>query len=394
MGMFAFFPWLNLRCPIHLDEFELFPLRKAPTSGTEKRIINQLLSAYKDLRGKPIRDATLLRRVSQSFLADLCEDDIAEAFILAELVAFCGLAKREFFGLGGLNYVNRTTFTFLVQRFKDTSDGVMIVSRRRDGTASNLMPASHLDIRRPFHAGTNGTVGIDEPLLRTLIQARVGGENWAAYKEAIKAFNRGNTDSNEVAEETEIVLVCGAFERLFDLRRGKEDDLAEAFLQAFPAVPTRDPRDCEHIKHYLRDKNRMKKAGSVRGLWIRDFFQVRGKPAHGRSSSELPSIWSPKEHLLLAAFIFPRIVKAKLAKEGFYKLTDEDLIDIALFEPLLCHPDLFRPEKYDDGSEEWPWNSIRSNFLFTWIEHKILDDRKHPEQDDVDSQNNPKINLK
>src|SRR5437879_1381767 len=94
-------------------------------------------------------------------------------------------------------------------------------------------------------------------------------------------YGIANRDSPDLTLQTEAVLMTGAFERLFDLRRGKEDDLAQgvtAALQPAEEIPAETcPRFSDpEAQSFLRTHH------PVRNAWIRDFFRLRGNLAHGR----------------------------------------------------------------------------------------------------------------
>jgi hypothetical protein len=54
---------------------------------------------------------------------------------------------------------------------------------------------------------------------------------WQRFEEAVFWFNRANTDSPDTREQSEPVMMVGAFERVFGLHRGDEHELAEAFTR-------------------------------------------------------------------------------------------------------------------------------------------------------------------
>jgi hypothetical protein len=89
-------------------------------------------------------------------------------------------------------------------------------------------------------------------------------------------------------------------------------------------------------------KNQPTKSGTVRQIWVRDLYRLRGDLAHGKVSPRFPSIWKTDEHLLLAAFVFPLLVKSLLSAAGAYTLTEGDEVSIDAFERLAVAPDLGR----------------------------------------------------
>ncbi len=73
----------------------------------------------------------------------------------------------------------------------------------------------------------------------------------------------------------------------------------------------------------------------VAKMWMNEFHQYRSTFAHGAGSSSRTWGWVPLEHLVMAAFVFPLIVKLGLAKEGHYSLTLDDKADCQSVDLLL-----------------------------------------------------------
>ena len=111
---------------------------------------------------------------------------------------------------------------------------------------------------------------------------------------------------------------------------------------------------------------------------MRDFYRLRNDYAHGKRISGRPRIWIPQEHLLLGAYSFPLLVKILLEDE-YYRLSEDDIDDIELFEQLVEANILKKPKK----SEQWEWNKIRSDYKF----HKAIesDVRQAIEKEDSDN---------
>jgi len=159
-----------------------------------------------------------------------------------------------------------------------------------------------------------------------------------------------------VLPETEAVNIVGAFERFFELSRGKEDELADQFSVALSPGEAILPSDSERVKRSVSPEKFLKRQ-SMREVWIRDFFQLRGDHAHGKIEPQKKTLWTLREHLLLASFAFPLVVKRALAEEGDYVMTPDDTADIAAFERLL-EPDHFAERRQEDTSP-YPWTRIR-----------------------------------
>jgi hypothetical protein len=90
----------------------------------------------------------------------------------------------------------------------------------------------------------------------------------------------------------------------------------------------------------------------------------RGSLAHGHGAEAYRSLWTPREHLLFAAFAIPRLFKLHLANRGHFALTLADLADIDAFEALLNarHFD----ERADDEEHPWP-EAISGAGMRRWV---------------------------
>ncbi|MDQ3776615.1 MAG: hypothetical protein M3461_20805 [Pseudomonadota bacterium] len=243
----------------------------------------------------------------------------------------------------------------MIQSFSDPAGGTAITTRRRDGTTTNYLPRGSYEFPKPLHVGSIGRQGIDTPLLQSLAAAW-GEADWDQVWESIIAFNAANTDAMDTPEHVEFVLLSGAFERLLDCRRGNEDELAGRFTAAFQPTDPTDPRACDRTQPHV---DRFRRSKSVAEIWLRDFFRVRGHLAHGRISPGHPAIWSLPEHLLLASYCFPLIVKLVVNARGLYELTRDDREAIDWFERFASIR-AFEATGDPDDQSSFPWNQVKS----------------------------------
>lgn len=353
MSTLAFFPWLQLTSGFAVGDFELIPYERDTFAGPDAAAVDSILRPYEEVAGLSVRDATLLRVLPGWLTDDLTETQTSAAFTFAQMLSFAGLAVRRFFDHTG--YCNHDYFQFIVQGYDDPSRGVSVVTRRRDGSTRNLVLASVNRVARPDHVH-GGRVAIDLRLLSAL-HACQGHANAAEFIDSMLTFNMANTDSSSVSPHLELVLSSGAFERVLGCRNGNHNDLANAFLTALvPSVDiTRDK--CARLRAYAK---KFPKATTVREVWIRDLFNLRGDLAHGKVGPEYPSIWSIGEHLLLAAYVFPFVMKVRLANDALYTLTDQDRAGIEAFEHLACAENLFAHAR--DPDVDWfQWNEVLAN---------------------------------
>lgn len=363
MSMFAFFPWLRISSPISVGDVIIVPYsrgRKPAGEGSEfQEKMDTILQPYLESGDRPVMDAAVMQFAGGDSLRDLSEQEIAEALLLGELLTVCGLSSREYFG-GGIQYCNRDNFQLVIQRFRDDLKLTGITSRRRDGPTSNLTFREDLRIQKPDHVYPNPSVSIDKLLLEALLRVRED-KCWERFSESILWFNLASTDSSLIAEQMEVVMIVSAFERLLDCSKGSADDLAKRFISTL--VPTEGyPRNqCQRLSD-PKIAERFKDSTFVRDAWVRDFYKLRNDLAHGKIKPKYPAIWSLREHLLLASFVFPLLLKAVLAGEKAYTITPEDQDKIDIFERLACK-DLFVSTGETYRSDSWPWNQVTQEIL-------------------------------
>lgn len=382
MSMLAFFPWLKLNKDEELDleKVKLIPYIKGKLPGKGRNEVqitcDKIFKPYiagifkpdedSPARLESINDSTILLLRDKELFQDYDEDEKTFLFSIAEIIAFSGISRREYF-VGNLGfYCNRDDFTFIILEFRENSAGVQVATRRRDGVVTNYISGDTYKVLRPHNIKYGFLpVKFDVPLIKSLLiaQEKLEDENWSLFADAIFHFNRANTDSDQTTPQQEVVLIISAFERLLNCNKGKEDDLVSKFLETFR--PEEDLYITESSR--IRDLKSKNPNEILRERWMKDFFQLRGEYAHGKKTSKKPNRWKTHEHLLLGSFVFPLVVKCKLKEDGFYELSEDDIFDIDVFERL-ADADLF--------AETNKWNSIRSDLGFKHKLRKAINDSK------------------
>ncbi|PTL77104.1 hypothetical protein DAT35_46560 [Vitiosangium sp. GDMCC 1.1324] len=318
--------------------------------------MRSILSSYRDQHDQPIASATLIRFADRSWSADLTEDEIERVFGLTEALAFSGLAEREFFTHSG--YCNRDSFTGIVQRFRPGASGASLRSRRRDGGTSSYWSAELLRVRQEPHIVElrgYAITALTAPSFNAM-------ETDEGFDLAIRAFNEANTDRATMSQTHELISTVSAFQQLFGIRGGDVASTARSFADALTRVPLasvkpKKPRSEEFVARR-----------GLRQAWMYDMATMRGSVAHGNRQGSYPSIWSVQEHLLLAAFIFPLLVKLRLSASG-YTLTREDRLELGLFDYYLASENVLAPANELDGvATSHVWSQLRANL---WLEIDI-----------------------
>ncbi len=360
MGTLAFMPWITVAAPCCIGDFELCPTRvvvdedddepegEGWVDATEDG--RRILSAYKEHGNRSIKSATLVRRIGHGWVDDLSEEEIDALFTLNEAVAFAGLSEREFFSR--LKYWNRDTFQPVVQRFKQGDGGVALVSRRRDGGNTTYVPGSLHSHPKPEHVVQVTGMSVDHQRA-ALVLSEMGSP--ADFDRAIRSFNEANTDRSTVSQAHELVSTVSAFQRFFGVGSNVVE-VIRAFVEAMGRVPNDPlvPQKPEVAARLLTARH------GLRGLWIGDLCNLRGSVGHGHALSTYPSLWTAQEHLLIAAHLFPLLVKLQFDRRGSRPLTDLDSSGLAMLNRVLASADVFAERVDEDGDPEgFEWNGIR-----------------------------------
>jgi hypothetical protein len=347
MGVLAFYPWLTLKARARLGDWSLVPwFREEPDpqhwDAEAQQLIDRVLRPFHAGPEAKVDTATIAIKDGTVIGNDLADADLEELLNLSELVTFAGLAERRFFAQDG--YVNTGSFRLIIQKWQDLGRGVTIRSRRRDGFGTNYIPSQwHKESPSP-EVTLNERLQPNQPLIDALVAFRAQPE-WSRYSLAIPLFNRANTDGADMSQEMEGVLISSALERLLD-SSAKESDLAQKFVR----LMTRHKHIPRSEWTRVREGD-FKKSETLGDVWIRDFWRIRGMVAHGHRAEDRTAVWTLPEHLLLAAFAFPLLVKLDLMDLGHYELSSLDEVRLDAFEGLL-NTSLF--EKSAEG--KWPWN--------------------------------------
>jgi hypothetical protein len=360
MGTLVFMPWATIDRKKAIGEFELLPValdpdHSVPLEGEAWRDpsddVRRILGAYRDPPDIKISSATAIHLRDRSRTADLSESEIDASFLLSEVIAFCGLATRQFFSYGG--YCNRDSFTLIGQRFVEGRGGVSLVKRRRDGRATTYVPEEFNVIRREAHIEDVRPFPLDEAFANALLnEVRTNQE----LEQCVRSFNEANTDRSSTSQAQEIVSTMSAFEQLLGVRNGDCNESRKrfaAFMASIPAGPTQ-PAKPEALK-------RMQTGRSLREVWLQDLCALRGNVAHGHPVAAYPAIWTPGQHLLIAAYLLPALVRLYLAQRALVVMTDADQSRLTALDDLLASADVMGGEKDANGVPmRYEWNKVLS----------------------------------
>src|SRR3989338_863442 len=257
-------------------------------------------------------------------LSSYDDQQVMKAMALFFLSSF---SCNDYFTYGA--YVNASAFQPIFQEFQIPLRGLLFRRRRRDGFISS-------------GGWEHGEVKLSVPLECAFLEPKMDEKFLEALRKlkekesklsrristALSFFRLANTDQAHMSIDAEVILMGAAFEALFDAK-GKEQ-VACRYEEYFKNYKSKIVEDALAVRTEIKwdEENKEKEARERQWQLGRKFIQElhrrRSKYIHGNDVSKKSWGWSPDEHLVMGAFIFPLAVKLLLEKVELYSLTNED----------------------------------------------------------------------
>lgn len=171
--------------------------------------------------------------------------------------------------------------------------------------------------------------------------------------EASNLFCQANTDSPNVLQPTEVVMLANAFDRLFPSANGRYQ-LSEAISEELGHWITIRTKDGKRMadKQILPSQidRRCREGWDIVRSWALELYILRNAYVHGVDTSKKQWVWTSNEHLLMGTYVFPLLLKVIMSKERRYQLSEEDVYKLLAIDDLL---DL--NQFYDTENHKSPW---------------------------------------
>lgn len=359
----AFFPWVSIDQAIDAGAVRLLPYRRGQHPGCRPEIsqtdMDNVLAAYAEHPHMPIARATILELEDWAAGSEVT-DHLGALFRVRNAIAFSALSQRKLFS-GSFHYCNYDAYTLVVQALQPGQAGSFaFTTRRRDGGTTHHWSSDEFAFHRPNHVDSRAIVSIDTRLLEATLL--IDQTNASGLYEAMVEFCCANTDSPDIPEHVELVMMKSAFEWLMDI-----DQKADSFTKAIEGVigdllPTQQPHGP------LEDewKKRRPHATRILDAWAREFCAVRGMSAHGKQRDADRFVWSARAHLAFSSMLLPLIFKKKLASEGIFEIDSYDVERLRCIEDYLLH-DPFSFDWHQDRTH--PWTEIENAALISAKAH-------------------------
>jgi hypothetical protein len=328
--------------------------KESPELSGVRTTLRTILSGYVDRAGKPIDNCAVA--VAADARWNLQDSDFGSVHQATALLFLACWAANEYFPKFLGPYVNASPFRVVWQRFSGVPVWVTLVSRRRDGrTLDGGYRHGEVKFSVPLQCSVRELVRVDQGLLRALDRA---GESsvFANLRSALPFVSLANTDDDLMSNEAEVILMGSAFEQLLDVD-GSAFRLGEHFSDLFARFGSVTVEVAQMTRLDIQlDTSKPERAAAqptwwVHRKWIEELYRLRNSSAHDGTHVGRVWGWSPREHLLMAAFVLPLAVKLLLEKEGFYQLTDDDMGRCLAVDKLLAITGW--DEEREDGPHQW-----------------------------------------
>lgn len=340
----ALLPWLTLResvVPVgevlfvRWNKHGLLPREIAPIRVNLRKIA----SLFKFFGNTSVESFTIVCLDGRADAWQIRNEDHGTIFRAVNFLFLAALAAQHLYD--PLEPPINSTYFELHQRL--VADFVQIVTRRRDGESWGIWSAKRSLMIAPTQVGPNDGIALDNDLLAALVtDDAAGGAILERLHLALPFLRLANTDSETMSRHAELVFAASAFEQMLG-SNGKALDLSERIASLFKhygaasaetAAITRpgitfaeSDADAKHAE--------ARKRWHVHQMWIYEMHKARSKAAHKGALTSRSWGWNELEHLVMASFVFPLIVKIILANASLYSLSVDDRIRCRAVDVLL-----------------------------------------------------------
>ena len=388
----SFLPFVRLVQPVRIAGFEFAPFKDDREKVTSVLLGAQgpleiILSGYVDHTGKPIDDCVVVTKPGIGW--DLSPDHMPDIRWATSLLFLSVWSSNQYFTRHGWgHYVNSTSFRAIGQSYKGSLPEFVSTSiRMRHG---RILGGGHrhgeFKFTMPMQCRVREVVHVDEPFLTALDAAQSAvAEVIKRLRTALSFVELANTDDELITEHAEAILMASAFEQLV----GSDDkyQLAKQFGDLFGQFGSAVVRDARQVRPQIKLAERREWAVAqedwfVHRKWMEEVYDLRSSAVHTGSYDSREWGWDSSEHLVMAAQVFPLVVKLLLQREGYYPPTEEDQVRSLAVDQILSSPQWFDDEDDEDDSMNPAWkilSKVRLNFVADRFYKKHATEERGPE---------------
>jgi len=286
--------------------------------------LQQLMGRFVNIHGDPVGTLSIGLWQGDATCAPLTPEQVQNVFKAAQLLMLAYHSMNRYF-CNSQSYVNSSLFTPVIQNFQPGSKFTAVVTRRRDGSQSDLgherekiKTQAPRAIRSCRHAARPA-----DALLNAI--SRVYGETKEHHRKIVNSlfyFSGANTDELESFLSTEAVLLAWSIDRLLGpcWNRNQYADGVKNALDGYLTVEAnQSPRPIGGEARKGEQENWL-----IIRQWAYEHYLLRNAVTHGHDVRSKQWRWDMFEHCAFAAWLYPLLVKLVLAAHDEYELTEND----------------------------------------------------------------------
>lgn len=342
----AVLPWLSLNEQVSVGPVTFMPFDlDDPPLLEDPRTVAMLvrrLSSYKDLERRPISRCTVALHSATVPLAPLSNNQKEDLSRATDALCFAMLAENQFFADSFARYTNSSRFTLSFMNFEMNSEIMAFRVSRIGGEELSAWGCDDISVTIPLQCAITRTLGWRDngqhSLLRALWKAIGDKQGQTGHiASAVSLFSWASSDEQWLRSEQQVPMFESAFEYCFP-------DIASNFSGRLDTVVRRMPAPGGGLHQtplrvrpgtWLAEKACVPPQSRCVLYWFREFVRLRNDILHGNPLQDRSWVWHPEEHVVMAAFSFPLLIKCLLAEQSVYSLTEADKIRLDAIDHLL-----------------------------------------------------------
>ncbi|MBV8918484.1 HEPN domain-containing protein [Bradyrhizobium sp.] len=329
-GFIIFLPWLTLPGCVRVDRFRFCPLQITEIESIVGRdiapTVEKVLKCYVGKSGQPVKSCTIVLRARHPHAWNIPRnhwDLVAQA---TKTLALACLAEQRFFEGHFSPHLNSTMFRIIGQGVEAGSDRISpFFPRRGGGLQIGGMRYKDIQFQRPAQIEGTECHVVNQHLIKAIAKARRSNCSIIpALELSLDTFLLAHAETSELDWKTCVLLSAIAFEQILEPAIPNAQAVAAAFTDCWAAFARRTIAKAKRIKPDSKYVEAQKN-WPIHRKWMKELYEARSSIVHRGPKSEFSQNWTDWQHLVIAAFTYPLIVKLRLAKEGLYGLSDREI---------------------------------------------------------------------
>jgi hypothetical protein len=298
----------------------------APILGSEiADTAAQAMQTHVDQAGKPIEKCTVVLRLRHPVSWDVPAAQWDAVRHANKILTLACLSEQRFFMGHFSPHMNATVFRIVSQGISAGSNDIALTySRRGNSLTVGGRTFGNTVFQQPPQIEGTTCETINLRLAKALQKARRSGSPvWEQVAASLEFFLLGHAEAPELGWDTCVMISAMAFEQLLEPKGQGALALAEAFAKLWGPHAGKTMAQAQRVETDPKWQA-IQEPWPIHQKWMKELFEARNSRAHRGAVSDFSVNWPDWQHIVIAAFVYPLVVKLRLAGAGFYALSDEE----------------------------------------------------------------------